>query len=285
MSSELSFYLLHPFHTIPVDRHPGEWLGRIVKSYSDPRANFTPAAGYSVSSSGTIDDDPGFLNVEQLIHSASSKSLRLSLADMLSLGHSYDKTNSPSFQSRKIRRLKLLQEDDFRQRSLALDDVKVKLKDWHKLKQPVYMIVGVLIADQVRYAEEEHQGRQNEMEVKPPSEIASLSIGSPIPIPNPGEVGISGSRDFKRAVKLTATGSRIFAVEYRVLTKRLLSTSGKIDVRPGGIRGDRAFGHEEDKMGSPTGEEQQVEIFPDPDPLSEVVEESDAEEYSFTVDL
>ena len=92
------------------------------------------------------------------------------------------------------------------------------------------------------------------------------------------------STDRRMEAKLTGIGKRIFAIEYSVLTKWLLSISGKVDVRPGGIRGDRMFGHVEASMMTPEPDEQQSETIADYDPLPEVLDEAEADEYSFTLD-
>ena len=282
MASEPTFYLLPPFNTIPA-KDPHEWIGRIVKFYNDPRANFTPPRGNPAMEGVDIDDDPGFRKVEEIIDSASSESARLLLADMLHFTHSRSRADTPRFQSDKVRRLKLSQEDTYCKRALALDDVKAQLKEWHKINRPVYLIVGLLIADCVHYAEETMEGSSNEIGAKPPTRLTSLAVGSPVSMPDIVEGSVSKTMQQQRGMKLTATGKRIFAVEYRVLTKRLLSMSGQVDMRPGGIRGDRTFGQEEDAMGGPTTEEQQTEVIADPDPLPDVVEDADAEEYCFNV--
>lgn len=282
MASEPTFYLLPPFNTIPA-KDPHQWIGRIVKFYNDPRANFTPPRDNPAMEEVDVDDDPGFRKVEEIIDSASSESARLLLADMLRFNHARSRTDAPRFQPDKVRRLKLLQEDSYCKRVLALDDVKVQLKEWHKLSRPVYLIVGLLIADRVHYAEKTTGESSNEIGAKPPTRLTSVAFGSPVSMPDIAEGSVSKTRQQQRRMKLTATEKRIFAVEYRVLTKRLLSMSGQVDMRPGGIRGDRAFGQEEDAMGGPTTEEQQTEVIVDPDPLPDVVEDADAEEYCFTV--
>lgn len=282
MSSEPSFYLLPPLNTIAVE-DPQEWIGRIVKSFSDPEGNFTPGTDLPPDQRPLVKDDPGFSDVEGIIESAKSKSLRLSLADMLRMSHSTSETNAPQFQSPKVRRLKLQQEDHYRVRVLALEDVKAQLKLWHGVRRPVYLIVGVLVADQVHYAEKATKNTSQKISAKPPSQLASIAAAAPVPMPSVAQGSMSTSSERKLGMGLTATGRRIFAVEYRVLLKRLLSTSGQIDMRPGGNRGDRNFGREEEAMGSLDTEKQQTEVISDPDPFSEFVDDAE-EEYCFVVD-
>lgn len=281
MSSEPTFYLLPPLNTIPVE-DPREWIGRIVKSFSDPEANFTPGRHLPSDQQPLVKDDPGFSDVEEIIESTKSKSLQLSLVDMLRINHSRSVTNAPQFRSPRVRRLKLQQEDQYRERVLALEDVKAQLKLWHGIRHPVYLIVGLLVSDQVHYAEKASKNTSDNIMAKPPSQLASIAAAAPVPVPDIAQGSMSTSSQRKLGIGLTATGRRIFAVEYKVLIKRLLSTSGQIDMRPGGIRGDRSFGREEDAMGSPNTDEQQSEVISDPDPFCYYVEEE--EEFCFGID-
>ncbi|KAL8787689.1 MAG: hypothetical protein Q9195_007645 [Heterodermia aff. obscurata] len=281
--AEESFYLLPPLKTIAVDSSepPRRWIGRIVKSYSDPVANYTPQGA---TAEAVINEDAGFRSVEQIIDNTRSKSARLQLADMFTVSHSRSKTQSPHFEtSRVVHRIKLRQEEDYLTRVLGLDEVKVQMKKWHRLNAPVFLIVGLLVADQINYAEFKDEMLEKAIEGKPPSGLVSLAVGSPVPMPDVAGASISKSLKEQRQTRLTAIGKRIFAIEYRVLTKRLLSMSGQLDMRPGGIRGDRSFGKAEDTMNEVV-EEQQTEVFPDPDPLAEVIDDEDVEEYCFNVD-
>lgn len=61
-------------------------------------------------------------------------------------------------------------------------------------------------------------------------------------------------------------------------------------MRPGGVRGDRSFAGRDEEDGaigasssSAAGEEQQSEVFPDPDPLDEAIDDVEAEEYCFHI--
>ena len=186
----------------------------------------------------------------------------------------------------KVHKIQLMQKDDYRKRILNLDEVDTKLKEWHGHNRPVYMIVTLLIADQLSYWAETRDKTTTDLEVKAPAELAPLAAAAGLPIPGLESVNVAGSlsKDRRMEAKLTGIGKRIFAIEYIVLTKRLLSSSGKVDVRPGGVKGDRVFGHVEASMTTPEPEEQQSEAIADPDPLPEVVDEAEANEYCFTLD-
>ena len=66
-----------------------------------------------------------------------------------------------------------------------------------------------------------------------------------------------------------------------MLVKRLLSTPGEIDVRPGGIRGERTFSDSDEPDENLDTEYQRSEDVADPDPLPNVPEE--AEEWGFDI--
>ena len=277
--ADRKFYLLPPLNTLPVG-DPHQWIGRIVKSYGDPDENFTPH-NVPTGLRKSIRDDKGFCHIEEIIESQKGRSLGVSLADMLRFKVSNTEVAAPQFYSPKVRRLKLRQEDPNRQMILALDEVKAQLKEWHSLKHPVYFIVGVLVADHIGYAEKSSTEKINEYGVKPPSQLASLAAGFPTPLPDVVDLNLANSAAHRCGTKLTAVGTRIFAIEYRVLVKRLLSTSGKIDVRPGGIRGERTFSDSDIPDENLDTEYQQREVVADPDPLPDVIEE--AEEWCFDI--
>lgn len=286
MDSERTFYLLEPFKTIPVGENVQEWLGRIVPSYRHPSGNFRPAKNNTAMQKEDILDDPGWKNVEEIINRAKTSSLKLSMTSMLRANHLNEQSHAPSISAPKVHKIQLMQGDDYRQRVLDLDEVKTKLQEWHSYKRPVYMIVSLLIADQVNYSEEIGDKSTTEVAVEAPAELAPLAAAAALPVPGPDSLNVSGSLSTERRMeaKLTGVGKRIFAIEYRVLVKRLLSISGRVDLRPGGVRGDRMFGHVETSMTTPEPEEQHSEIIADDDPLPEIVDEPEADEYCFTLD-
>ena len=120
-----------------------------------------------------------------------------------------------------------------------------------------------------------------EVEAIPPAELAVATMGVPGPTPTIAKIEASTSQDNELDMTLTASGTRIFAIEYRVLRKRILSTSSHIDMRPHGVRGDRAFAHDEDQTGVSAMKQQQSEVIMDEDTLADVNEE--AEEQCITI--
>ena len=284
--SERTFYLLTPYKTIPVGEDPQEWLGRIVPSYQHPSGNFRPAKHNAAMQKEDILDDPGWKDVEEIFNEAKTSTLKLAMASMLRVKNLKEQSYAPTVNAPKVHKIQLMQEDDYRRRVLDLKEVDAKLKEWHSYRRPVYMIVALLIADQVNYSEETRDRRTVEVRLEAPAELAPVAATAGLPVPGPDSVKAEGSlsTDRRMEAKYTGVGRRIFAIEYRVLTKRLLSVSGKVDVRPGGVRGDRMFGHVEASMTTLEPEEQHSETIADYDPLPEVVNEAEADEYCLTLD-
>lgn len=136
---------------------------------------------------------------------------------------------------------------------------------WQGHKRPVYMIVTIPIANQVNYSEEIKDSSSTDLGVIAPRELAPLVVAAGLPVPGPDSVRATGSLSTNRRIeaKLTRVGKRIFAIEYKFLTKRLLSFSAEVDVRAGGVWGDRMFGHVEASMTTPEPEERQSETIAD----------------------
>ena len=117
----------------------------------------------------------------------------------------------------------------------------------------------------MNYSEEIKEKSTTDMEVRTPGELAPLVVTAGPPIPGPDRVNVARSLSTERRIesRVTGVGKGVFAIECRVLTKRLLSFSGKVDVRPGCVRGDRVLGHVEASMTTPEPEEQLSEMIAD----------------------
>ncbi|MDI1492911.1 MAG: hypothetical protein OHK93_004694 [Ramalina farinacea] len=218
-------------------------------------------------------DNPGWRDVEAIIDEAKTSTLKLAMGSMLRINHLKEQSHAPTVNAPKVHKIQLMQEDDYLRRVLDLDEVDAKLKEWHSYKRPVYMIVTLLIADEVNYSEETKVKRTTAVGVEAPAELVPLAAAAGQTIPGPDSVNVAASLSTDRRLKAkhTAVGKRIFAIEYRVLTRKLLSISGKVDVRPQGVRGDGMFGHVEASMTTPEPEEQHSERIAEDEPLPVVV--------------
>ena len=75
----------------------------------------------------------------------------------------------------------------------ALDEVKAQLKERRSMKHPLYLIVGVLFADHIGYAEKSSTEKINEFGVKPSSQLASLAVGFPTPLRDVVDLDLANS--------------------------------------------------------------------------------------------
>jgi hypothetical protein len=115
--------------------------------------------------------------------------------------------------------------------------INTKLKQWATLSKPIYMIVGLLITSKVTYWDNSSSEAHSEMTAKPPTKLGKpwRLVGHPST-----RRSTWVSTDW-RNVQARLTGPRIFAIEYRVLRKRLLSTSGGLEVPSTASHGDWTF--------------------------------------------
>jgi hypothetical protein len=279
MATTKSFYLLEPFHTIPVEEN-NAWLGRIVKDFSNPRAGYTPDEPSSAIAS--LDDDPNFSNIGAIIQSSSSQKFRIALQEMLGLSSHHSKTLEPTFHTRNVRRIRLHNDDECLENVLNLGETRSEVlqKGWLGIQRPVHFVVGFLITDNVEYVTKEAEKKQLDFKVSPCQGVAAAFAGGPASTGFPGAdaVTVSGSAENESStvVKLTATGTRIFAVEYRVLRKTFFS-SHKIQMMRHNETGPRTFAPADDdptakttQLGDTVKADDGLEITLAPDPLSEL---------------
>jgi hypothetical protein len=113
--------------------------------------------------------------------------------------------------------------------------ITTRLKQWATLWKPIYMIVGLLITSKVTYWDNSSSKAHSD------DGQASHEIGK-----HGGWWATSTCRSTwvstnRREVQAKLTGPRIFAIEYCVLRKRLLSTSGRLEMLSTASHGDRTF--------------------------------------------
>jgi hypothetical protein len=290
MGQTKTFYLLEPFHTIPVEEN-NAWLGRIVKDFRNPRAGYTPDDPSSAIAS--LDDDPNFSNVGAIIQSSSSKNFRIALQDMLGLSGHHSNTLEPTFHTRKVRRIRLHNDDGCLDKILDVEETRSKVlgKGWLGIQRPVYFIVGLLITDKVNYVTKGAEKKQLSVKVSPSQAIAAALAGGAAPAALPGADAVTFSGSARNSssteVKLTATGMRIFAVEYRVLRKTFFS-SDEVEMKRHNEAGPRTFAAGDDDQkamaaqpGNAVKVDDGLKITLAPDPLSEL---EDTEERSFVIE-
>jgi hypothetical protein len=105
---------------------------------------------------------------------------------------------------------------------------------------PLYLIVGLLVADDIVYTSDEtsHRGIGGNID---PVQIAALAGGMPLPLQS--SLGVDRTKGSQGKLETVASGKRVFAIEYRSFRKRLIpSENRRVELKGHGPKGDRTFG-------------------------------------------
>ncbi|MCJ1333430.1 hypothetical protein MMC10_010129 [Thelotrema lepadinum] len=276
------FYLLDSLHTLNGDEAE-QWLGRIVKSYRDPEKANSPKDTQKIRSEPKKDD--AIRSLYQRIKRHEGTSVHVTLTDMLGLSNNRTKSSEPSFESQQVERHYLDQIEDVKHRLEEDEVAKSKLGDWISIAQPVYLVAGVLVADQVKYNEGKSEEKKTEASLEPLSKELAHAMGLPPQANIKAQVSRETSTEQSRTT--TLVGRRIFAVEYVVLRKRLTKRSATNWRSMPRVEG--TFSHGEDEGASQAAgascvkeETASFEILVDEDPISQFDE---AEEMCFDLGL
>ena len=274
MGRDRAFWLLDPLQTISTTEDPTAWLGRIVLDYRSPLAAYTPRSS-STSSVSELNQSV-FLNFSNIINHITSDSFKVSLLNLLGVSYEDYKSQAHSFQIAQAQSLRIVQDRDVLAKVLDQVEVTADLEQWRfSTFRPVYFIVGVLLAKDIRYSTKSADRRGVGGDVDPVS-IAGLAAGVPMPLS--ASVGEHHMQSRDDSTESVAQGNRVFAIEYRVLKKRLFS--GRPHIETHGPKGDRAFGlGESDDHSGQEGEvvaREQIEL--DPESFVEAVEDEEEDE-------
>jgi len=271
MEEEKTFYLLDLFNTIPVS-DPEVWLGRITRNFAKPFQGYIPETpGLDLSK---ILDDDNYSDLRTVVKNASKTSTRAVLEGLFKISASEQSNHNPSIEAAKVRRLRITQDDEA-QLAKVLEDktAKEKTLEWLGYFSSAYFVVGCLCTDSVVFSDDRSHSKSTEGELNLPTKKAAAAAGAPnLPA---GDIALERSQEDSSEArsKATVTGSRIFALEYRVIKRRLLSFQGKVDMQSHGLDAARMFApdsKDEAQEGKNDSEQQIAEIFLDEDPLEEL---------------
>jgi hypothetical protein len=137
-------------------------LGRIVKNFANPTADFVPHdPSLFTDSATTLPIDIAFHNVEALLSSDSTASLSAKLQDIACYSLHRARNASVSFSSSSIRRISLQQQGLTFGRMLRDADINSTLRSWLTAGgAPAFMIVGLCIWEEDTEMDEEETTEQ-----------------------------------------------------------------------------------------------------------------------------
>ena len=262
--TEPTWYLLGRYTTLPGEE-PKKWLGRVVTNYAWPSSNYAPELDIDVSEiTGPVRDDEGYTNVSEIIEANKNASFHAEIAERFGLHAKANSEAKPTFKSPKVQQLAIYQHKAVFKKyenSTHYTD----LKEMATLTKPLYLIVGVLVSEKISYSEH----KSSELSAGGDATISASGTSAP------SDPSISAGGEFE--VKKTnkgdndLTGKRVFAIQYCIIKKRLLSKSGRLHLTSGTLHGDRTFG--EDNQGA-THREQTFELNLVDETLEEELEDS-----------
>ena len=280
------FMLLEALKTFSVNEAT-PWLGRIVKSYRNPISAYTPEEEEILTDLEQPCEDNHYTDVRMVASKLSSHKIQADFLGLFGFTLESRSTHSRELASHAVQRLRIHNEELVLKRVLQNPSVLQRLDEWgFGVLKPVFMIVGLLIADGISYHEENNNHVAAGIQIDP-GQAAAASMGVPFPSASPVRVAVqneTGSR-----TSLFAAGRRVFAVEYRVFQRKMTSNPwGRISVentrlRRHGPSGDRTFdldGHIR-TITEASPEESQFEFLDES--LDELIDE-DAENSYFSIE-
>ena len=276
MSEKHSFYLLDPLQAISSSK-PEDWLARVVRDYRRPRVGYTPRKAREPFF--TSDNDPGYTNVTRVIKGVSATSLRLSLLDVLGISHEDFNTKSHTFESRRVERHRIHDDDTVLEDALKDEEVKKDMKAWGlDVFHPMYFVVGILVTSAITYDSSEDIDRSQTAEFDP-GKAAGMAFGATDPANSSAKLEFEHSRQRQSEATTEASGKRVFAVEYRPFRKHFRQRPGRTAKLGGyGPQGDRTF------SSSDAVEEQlEAHVELDPEPFSDIIEIDGGDDRLFTL--
>ena len=270
------FYLLGSWGTIPTTS-PEVWLGRVVVDYKNPKASWAPSDASSFR--GPIEDDPGYTDVSELLSSKKSSSIYGALADIFKFSTSDSSSSNPGIEAAKVRKLSIGQYDDVFERMQADGAVNAAVEKLRWKERTAYLIVGLLVTDQLAFTESSSSLSSSSFQGKVPTKEAMAAGGLPSVDFGP-EGGKDKSQERGREGGKGISGTRIFAIQYRILKKHrkvFRGTETKLSDKI--LTGERTFGDEE------TGDagEKALEMKLEEDVTLEDEVDEDDEERIFTL--
>ncbi|KAI9848824.1 MAG: hypothetical protein M1837_006340 [Sclerophora amabilis] len=222
MPERNTFYLLEPFEVL---QNPESWLGRIVKDYRKPRDGCVPSAPASFVDA--VDDD-NFADVDALISRTRSTAFGASLVQLFGSSFERSRTDGVGVQAREVHRIRLQDPDAVLARLQQDTSVAARLDEWLSLKpfrSPVYFVVGFLVAQDPILSSRAERSKGVGGSVDPVG-IAAAATGVPMPIEGL-EASVEQSHSRGENISTMSPGTRIFAMEYKILRKTFHKTGIK----------------------------------------------------------
>ncbi|MCJ1396675.1 hypothetical protein MMC18_009567 [Xylographa bjoerkii] len=244
-------YLLKPERLEPA-ASATSWLGRIVRHYAVPDADFTPEKPSKLLVDFTISETK-IADVSVFMDNSDNGQLELQLAGLASTFRSRGKDSGVEFSTTSIRHVRLQKHEKALKAIISDGEVMEDLTRMLKPGgDPAYFIVGMLIWENATFVDSRSRSKGVGGSVELPVTTAvAASTGLVIPDVDL-KLAAESEATQKRTISGTSEGSSIFAFEYRTVRRSIFSIGSNFTPRLGGYGGriekDRVFGHSSPKQ-------------------------------------
>jgi hypothetical protein len=231
MYGDPEFFFLKPTAWLDADRWENKMLGAFVKEFPSPTNGSVPDSRPESKSLfeqydeyGTEDGKfNGFVLDAQAFTKKGASATLKSLAKVSFNGST---EHAHCLEGRYLRFRRLTQLDSFFDKAKNDDVVKSRVPNWIRsgLKNPVCMVIGIMICEDVEVVWEEMAQKEREAKGElPVATIARAAAGIPSADPtddtgNPG-IEITGQKSEGKVFRAKTREKMIFALELRPITK------------------------------------------------------------------
>ena len=276
MADDPRYFFLKPPALPITEKH--NLLGRLVKNYADPIADYTPNGAPSTLIPFVAPLITSHItSVESILRSSSSSNAQALISALAAFGHSSSSGSDIRFTSERLEIIRLQQHDDTFEALKQLPEVKEKLPRMLRVGGKVYFVVAIVCWKNARFEFGTNSNQQTSLNATAP--VGSAALGAVTGVPATMLSGI-GDVEFKinqssygdHALRATAEGEQIIGLEYRLIRRSHWGLGKQVKMGEGAVRyeGGRYYGHEERMSGGDEGEEDEDEMDEEQDELADL---------------
>ncbi|KAF2017597.1 hypothetical protein BU24DRAFT_420638 [Aaosphaeria arxii CBS 175.79] len=236
MSNEPQFYFLKP-PGLPISQRDN-LLGRIVKNYANPTADYTPNG---IPKNNVAFPAPplssGLRDATSVLSSSSQATAKALMTSLASLTKEKERDGSISFESETLEVVRLQQHGDTFDLLKATPEVRDKLAKYVRIGGRAYFVVGLLIWKDARFSAGAGSSERTLATAKVPVDAAVMAATGGVPVPiGSVELDVEGSRSTKSSLDATAAGEQIIGVEYRLIKREFFGIGSTAKVSDSQVR-------------------------------------------------
>lgn len=234
------FSLLDWTKTIKTQK-PEKWLGKVVADYENPENHSAPKSTSSFR--GEVKSDPGYRDFAALLKSKRGTSIETALANVFKAIVNMSRSTPLAFNATKMEHLKITEHPDVFENLRADPSTLAEIKKLEWTDWQAYLVVGLLVTENVSYGEDKSSESRLSVETKVPTKELFMAVGLP-PVDVRLETQAEDTTEDGHKGGLGLVGKQIFAIQYRILRKHRITKSRRIDLTEDSMKGESTFGDE-----------------------------------------